>query len=152
MQLRVQQWGGIWQHAEQAHEPKTLQALIYKGQEAAQALKPLSVHHVWKVIKTLGQKAPGLDGAGYDVLKALPYQAMPDLIALLHKIEETATVPNQWHRKTHCFGGFTLQIVVQTQGAIHEAMAAGHQRHLSLGKSHAGHRMSAGCAEKSLHD
>ena len=104
MQLRVQQWGGIWQHAEQAHEPKTLQALIYKGQEAAQALKPLSVHHVWKVIKTLGQKAPGLDGAGYDVLKALPYQAMPDLIALLHKIEETATVPNQWQASLIALG------------------------------------------------
>ena len=97
MQHRLFQWGEIWRTKDQPLEPKTLQALIYKGQEFAKdTLQPLHVHHVWKVIKHLSHKAPGLDGTGYDFFKELPYQAIPDLIAFFHEIEATAQIPNQW--------------------------------------------------------
>ena len=97
MQHRLQQWGEIWQTREQPLEPKTIQALIYKGQDyARETLQPLHVHQVWKVIKRLSHKAPGLDGVGYDFFKELPYQAIPDLIQFFHEIEATASIPNQW--------------------------------------------------------
>lgn len=41
-------------------------------------------------------KAPGLDGVGFDFLKALPLQATPDIINLLRQIETQAVIPQQW--------------------------------------------------------
>ena len=83
MAQRETQWGKIWQLAEQAFEPSTLQALIYKGQQQAVELPTIHIHQVWQILRKLPQKAPGLDGAGYDFLRELPYQAMPDIIAIL---------------------------------------------------------------------
>lgn len=77
--MRIQQWSKIWHQREQPSEPRTLQALVHKGQAHAKELHPLQVHQVWTVIKTLSQKAPGLDAVGYDYFKELPYQAMPEL-------------------------------------------------------------------------
>ena len=47
-------------------------------------------------IRQLSNEAPGLDGVGFDFLKALPHAAMKDLVEMYHQIEETAMVPNQW--------------------------------------------------------
>lgn len=49
-----------------------------------------------EVIRRLSNKAAGLHGASYDSLRELPYQAMPELIALFHEIEAQATTPNRW--------------------------------------------------------
>lgn len=40
--------GHIWAEQPEPLEPKTLQALGYKGQEEAKELKPLQLHQVWK--------------------------------------------------------------------------------------------------------
>ena len=96
MEKRIQQWSNIWQQKEQPSEPRTLQALVHKGQEQAKDLHPLHAHQVWKVIKSLSHKAPGLDAVGYDYLKELPFQAMPELVPFFHEVEAQATVPNQW--------------------------------------------------------
>lgn len=96
MEKRIQQWGEIWHIREKALETKTMQALIYKGQEMAKELKPLQVHHVWNTIKKLSHKAPGLDATGYDFFRELPYQAVPELIRFFHEIEAKAQIPNQW--------------------------------------------------------
>ena len=96
MEQRIQQWSSIWQQKDQPSEPRTLQALVHKGQEQATELQPLHAHQVWQVIKRLSHKAPGLDGVGYDYLKELPFQATPDIVAFFHEVEAQATVPNQW--------------------------------------------------------
>ena len=56
----------------------------------------LSDDHIWKTIKSLSLKAPGLDGIGFDFLKSLPREAMKDLRELFQSIEEQAMVPSQW--------------------------------------------------------
>ena len=93
---REVQWGKIWQLADQAFEPSTLQALIYKGQQQAVELPTIHIHQVWQIIRKLPQKAAGLDGTGFDFLRELPYQAMTDVIALMQDIEQSGTIPNQW--------------------------------------------------------
>ena len=91
MQKRLQQWGTIGLSKLNLWNPPRC-----KGQEAAKELKPLQVHQLWKTIRKLSNKAAGLDGAGYDCFRELPYQAMPELIALFHEIEAQATIPQQW--------------------------------------------------------
>lgn len=84
MHMRIQKWGNIWQQREQPLEPSTLQALAHKGQPRAHDLQPLQVHQIWNTLKKFTQKAPGLDGVGFDFFRKLPYQ---DLIAFFHDIE-----------------------------------------------------------------
>ncbi|CAK9007210.1 unnamed protein product [Durusdinium trenchii] len=48
---------------------------------------------IWYTIKQLALKAPGLDGIGFDFLKALPFSAMADLKELFHQIEMTRPWP-----------------------------------------------------------
>ena len=70
--------------------------MIQKGKEHAMQMKPITEKEVWKTIKMLSTKAPGLDGIGFDFLKALPYTAMKDIVDFYHQVEEHGTVPNQW--------------------------------------------------------
>lgn len=60
-------------------------------------MQPLTEKQMWHTIKQLSNKAPGLDGIGFDFLKALPYAAMRDLVQMYHKIEAEAMVPNHWN-------------------------------------------------------
>ena len=76
MQQRIQQWGAIWGKREEQHKVTSLPAMIQKGKEHASQMKPITEKEVWKTIKLLSTKAPGLDGIGFDFLKALPYSAM----------------------------------------------------------------------------
>ena len=96
MQQRIQQWGAIWGTREEQHKVTSLQAMIQKGKEHASHMKPITEKEVWKTIKLLSTKAPGLDGVGFDFLKALPYSAMKDIVDFYHQVEEHGTVPNQW--------------------------------------------------------
>ena len=70
--------------------------MIEKAKEHASTMKPLTEKQVWDNIKQLSNKAPGLDGVGFDFLKALPFAAMKDLVQMHHQIEAEALVPNQW--------------------------------------------------------
>ena len=88
MPKRVEQWGSIWQIQE---APVLIGCL-----ESAKTLPYLSEGHVWRTIKSLSLKAAGLDGIGFDFLKALPYAAMKDLRDLFQTIKEQAMIPNQW--------------------------------------------------------
>ena len=96
MASRLNQWGQIWKQRDEPHQPAALESLKQKAQQHANDLKPLTDMHVWKTIKQLSQKAPGLDGVGFDFLKALPFQAMRNLIDFFHEVEAQATIPNQW--------------------------------------------------------
>ena len=49
MAQREAQWGKIWQLADHAFEPSTLQALIYKGQQQAVELPAIHIRHVWQL-------------------------------------------------------------------------------------------------------
>ena len=73
-----------------------MEHMIQKGQAAAQQLPPLTEAQIWYTIKQLALKAPGLDGIGFDFLKALPFSAMADLKELFHQIEAAAMIPSQW--------------------------------------------------------
>ena len=73
-----------------------MEQLISKGQEEAKTLPFLSDGHIWKTIKTLAIKAPGLDGLGFDFLRSLPREAMKDLRAFFQTVEEQSMIPNQW--------------------------------------------------------
>ena len=166
MEKRIQQWSSIWQQKEQPSEPRTLQALVYKGQKHAKELQPLHAHQVWQVIKRLSQKAPGLDAVGYDYLKELPFQAMPDLVAFFHEVEAQATVPNQWTTSLIALLPKTSEIerpialvaslyrlwckvrapyTQQWQHSIKDV-------YIYLGAGSARHRMPEGSFEESLHD
>ena len=70
-----------------AHQERTRRSAL---------LPPLTEAHLWHTIKQMALKAPGLDGVGFDFLKALPYAAMTDLKALLQQIEEQAMIPSRW--------------------------------------------------------
>ena len=96
MPHRVEQWGSIWQIQDTQVLIGCLENLIQKGQQEGKALPHLSDGHIWRTIKTLSLKAAGLDGIGFDFLKALPYAAMKDLRDLFQTIEEQAMIPNQW--------------------------------------------------------
>ena len=96
MEKRVQQWSEIWGSREGEHRVKTLEAMIEKAKEHAATMQPLTERQIWYTIKQLSNKAPGLDGVGFDFLKALPYAAMKDLATMYHQIEEDCLVPNQW--------------------------------------------------------
>ncbi|CAK9046058.1 unnamed protein product [Durusdinium trenchii] len=61
-----------------------------KFEEHATTMQPLTEKQMWHTIKQLSNKAPGLDGIGFDFLKALPYAAMRDLVQMYHKIEAEA--------------------------------------------------------------
>lgn len=47
-------------------------------------LPPLTPSHVWRTMRRVGNKAPGLDGIGFDLLKNLPHEAMLKKGALSH--------------------------------------------------------------------
>ena len=64
MPKRVEQWGEIWKVQQQQILIPCMEQLIIKGQEEAKHLPFLSDGHIWKAIKTLSIKAPGLDGLG----------------------------------------------------------------------------------------
>ena len=96
MPKRIEQWGEIWQIQDRPVLIANLEALINKGQQAASQLPFLSEGHIWKTIKSLSVKAAGLDGIGFDMLKALPFAAMKDLRELFHSIETQAMIPSQW--------------------------------------------------------
>ena len=96
MAKRLQQWGNIWHIQDEPAHLEALPHLQEKARSQCNDLKPLTEAHVWKTIKQLSQKAPGLDGVGFDFFRALPFQAMTSLIEFFHKVEEQATIPNQW--------------------------------------------------------
>ena len=96
MAKRVQQWGDIWQTQDQPVLIASMEQMIQRGQAAAQQLPPLTEAQIWYTIKQLALKAPGLDGIGFDFLKALPFSAMADLKELFHQIEAAAMIPSQW--------------------------------------------------------
>ena len=96
MEKRVHQWGEIWGIRGSEHKVKTLDAMIDKAREHATSMQPLTEKQIWHTIKQLSNKAPGLDGIGFDFLKALPFAAMKDLAQMYHQIEAEAIVPNQW--------------------------------------------------------
>lgn len=100
MRLRVKQWGQIWHNTEAPLQVDALEALIQKGQEFAKEMQPLTQplmeQYIWKTIKQLSLKAPGLDGVGFDFLKALPFAAMKDIKEVYHHIEATGKIPAQW--------------------------------------------------------
>ena len=95
MPKRVEQRGSIWQIQEAPVLIGCLESLIHKGQQEGKALPHLSEGHIWRTIKSLSLKAAGLDGIGFDFLKALPDAAMKDLRDLFQTIEEQAMIPNQ---------------------------------------------------------
>ena len=96
MESRKQQWGAIWSiRQEPLHLPQ-LQELIRQGAEFGQRMPPLHPKQIWHTIKHLSLKAPGLDGIGFDFLKALPYQAMQDIAQVFHQLEAQAVIPQQW--------------------------------------------------------
>ena len=96
MTKRVEQWGAIWNVQEQPKPIACMEQLIHKGQEEAKTLPYMTDEHIWRTIKTLSIKAPGLDGIGFDFLKSLPREAMRDLRELFASIEEQAMIPSQW--------------------------------------------------------
>lgn len=73
-------------------------ALIAKGVDHAKELKPLKDSHVWKTIKQQAALTKGtrLGWVGFDFFRALPFQAMKDIIKAFRHIEEVACIPNQW--------------------------------------------------------
>lgn len=89
-------WGAIWQVQAEQVQLKCLEQLIHKGREEASALPPLTEGHIWYTIRQMALKARGLDGIGFDFLKALPFVAMSDLKELFHHIEEQVMIPSQW--------------------------------------------------------
>ena len=95
MAKRVSQWGDIWRVQDQPVLIARMESLIDKGQSEAKAMEPLTEAHIWYTIKQLALKAPGLDGIGFDFLKALPYSAMTDLKEMFHHIESVAMIPQQ---------------------------------------------------------
>lgn len=94
--MRLQQWGTIWKLQDEPLVPEAFPALQDKAREHAQELRPLTDIHFWKTIKQLAQKAPGMHGVGFDFFRALPFQAMRNLIHLFHEVEAQASIPNQW--------------------------------------------------------
>ena len=85
-----------WGQRQEHRKVTSLPAMIDKGKEHAAKMKPIAEKDLWRTIKLLSNKAPGLDGVGFDFLKALPYTAMKELVAFYHQVEATGTVPNQW--------------------------------------------------------
>lgn len=96
MAKRVQQWGEIWGVRDDQHKVSSLPAMIAKGREHAKQMTPITEKKVWRTIKELSNKAPGLNVIGFDFLKALPYTAMKDIVTFYHQIEEHGTVPQLW--------------------------------------------------------
>ena len=96
MAKRLEQWGAIWQIQEQTVLIGCLEKLIEKGQQDAKNLPFLADCHIWKIVKTLSIKAPGLDGLGFDFIRSLPREAMKDLRGMFQIIEEQAMIPSQW--------------------------------------------------------
>ena len=96
MANRLEQWGAIWQIQEQPVLIGCLEKLIEKGQQEAKNLPFLADGHIWKIVKTLSIKAPGLDGLGFDFLRSLHREAMKDLRGMFQIIEEQAMIPSQW--------------------------------------------------------
>ena len=96
MPMRVEQWGEIWKVQTQQILIPCMEQLISKGQEEAKTLPFLSDGHIWKTIKTLAIKAPGLDRLGFDFLRSLPREAMKDLRAFFQTVEEQSMIPHQW--------------------------------------------------------
>ena len=96
MGKRVNQWGAIWRVQDRPVRIPCMEQLINKGQAAAQQFTELNEGQIWRTIKQLALKAPGLDGIGFDFLKALPFGAMRDLKDLFHHIESTSMIPHQW--------------------------------------------------------
>ena len=101
MPKRVEQWGEIWSVQEQPKPIACMEQLISKGQQEAKQLPFMTDEHIWRTIKSLSIKAPGLDGIGFDFLRTLPREAMRDLRELFQIIEEQAMIPSQW--KTSLF-------------------------------------------------
>lgn len=108
-------------------------------------MRPLQPEQVWYTIKQLSLKAPGLDGIGFDFLKALPFQAMSDLIQIFHQIEAQAAIPQQWTTSLIALLPKSAEIerpialvatvpsVVQIEKLTHQAVAAGHPRRTQHG-------------------
>ena len=96
MASRQKQWGAIWGIRDEPLHLPQLQELIRQGAEFGQNMPPLHPKQIWHTIKHLSLKAPGLDGIGFDFLKALPYQAMQDIAQVFHQIEAQAVIPQQW--------------------------------------------------------
>ena len=96
MPKRVEQWGAIWSLQAQPKPIACMEKLITKGQQEAKNLPFMTDEHIWRTIKSLSIKAPGLDGIGFDFLKTLPREAMKDLRELFAVIEEQAMIPSQW--------------------------------------------------------
>ena len=87
MEQRTQQWTAIWGQRQENHKVTSLPAMIDKGKEHAAKMKPIEDKELWRTIKLLSNKAPGLDGVGFDFLKALPYTAMKELAAFFYQVE-----------------------------------------------------------------
>ena len=96
MAKRMQQWGDIWGKRDEHHKVTSLPAMIANGRSHAQQMSPITEKQVWRIIKLLSNKAPGLDGIGFDFLKALPHTAMKDIVGYYHQVEEQGHVPHQW--------------------------------------------------------
>ena len=95
-QKGLEPWGAIWQIQNQSVLIGYLEKLIEKGQQDAKNLPFLADCHIWKIVKTLSIKAPGLDGLGFDFIRSLPREAMKDLRGMFQIIEEQAMIPSQW--------------------------------------------------------
>ena len=98
MQMRLAQWGAIWRIEQQPMQLLCMDELTQDGIEEARALPALTPESVWKTIRRLGNKAPGLDAIGFDMLKGLCFDAMQDLVHFFHAVEAGGTVPVQWQR------------------------------------------------------
>ena len=154
MEARVQQWTAIW-GKESSHQVKSLPAMIVKAKakEHARQMQPINEKQVWKTIKQLSNKAPGLDGIGFDFLKALPYAATKDIVRAGHSSQSMVgctggtTAEIEGDRETHSACGDDVQAVVQTPEQLHQKSD---RRRIPLGEGYSGHRMPAGCFEEGL--
>ena len=94
MTHRLQDWGALWGIRDD-NNPHPRRSLKAEAQTQAQALEPLTIGQLAKVLKGLPDKASGPDAVSTQLLKAAPPLSMPSLLQLFQTMEAQAELPTQ---------------------------------------------------------
>ena len=96
MQKRWQQWDQIWHIRDEPIHIPNAEEIEQRGFQAAKELPEIKLEHAMRIIRRLGQKAAGPDGISNDLLKALPWEGVKELIYMMREVELTGKAPKQW--------------------------------------------------------
>lgn len=89
MNQRPADWGNLW-HVREDNQPHPRTSLQQEARAQAQALEPLTVGQLCRVLKGLSDKANGPDAVSTQLLRSAPPLALAPLLQLFHTMEAQA--------------------------------------------------------------